>query len=151
MLPVRGCAIITSVRLMMASTVQTILAGNKQHFTHIPSTSRSSRLKITPRPRACRARMIATIVSELSIFEQTRVFRSGSLFRGGFDDIVSGVSVFVTTVQLSEFACQNSTMSTQIHGSGKVLVVPGDQETQGRLENLIILCYDVASPQKSGN
>ena len=95
--------------------------------------------------------MIATIVSELSIFEQSHVFRSGSLFQGGFDDIVSGVSVFVTTVQLLEFACRNSTTSTQIHGSGKVLVVPGDQETQGRLENLIILCYNMASPQKSGN
>ena len=103
-----------------------MLAGNKQHFTHIPSTSRSSGLKITPRPRARKARMIATIVSELSIFEQTRVFRSGSLFRGGFDDIVSGVSVFVTTVQLSEFARRNSTTSAQIHGSGKVLIVPGE-------------------------
>ena len=48
--------------------------------------------------------MIATILSEVSIFEQTHVFRSGSVFQGGFDDIGSVVSVFVTTVQLSEFA-----------------------------------------------
>ena len=48
--------------------------------------------------------MIATILSEVSIFEQTRVFRSGSVFQGGFDDIGSVVSVFVTTVQLLEFA-----------------------------------------------
>jgi hypothetical protein len=63
--------------------------------------------------------MIATIVSELSIFEQTRVFQSASMFRGGFDDIVSGVSVFVTTVQLSEFSRRNLTTGTQIHGSAR--------------------------------
>jgi hypothetical protein len=34
--------------------------------------------------------------------------------------------VFVTTVQLSEFARRNSSTGAQIHGSGKVLVVPGD-------------------------
>ena len=88
----------------MASTVQNILAGNEQRFTHILSISQSSGLKITSRPRARSAMMIATILSELSIFEQTRVFRSGSVFQGGFDDIVSVVSVFVTTVQLSELA-----------------------------------------------
>ena len=72
--------------------------------------------------------MIATILSEVSIFEQTRVFRSGSVFQGGFDDIGSVVSVFVTTVQLSEFARRNLTTGAQIYGSGTV------QETQGGLE-----------------
>lgn len=74
-------------------------------------------------------------MSTLACFDQGLCFGLG-----GFDDIVSGVSVFVTTVQLSEFARQNSSTGAQIHGSGKVLVVPGDQETQGRLKNLIILC-----------